>query len=105
MTMFKLYSFSKLSGAPYFESVACGPCVALMTWHAPFIRGKYGRLGMLCLSGPPNLGKTKELMVSLNPIQFLAAMSSSISDNVTPFFLPQRRDFPKTTSEDLAGSV
>ena len=57
-------SFSQLSGGAYFESVCCGPSVALLSWHAPFIRCKYGRLGMICLAGPPNYGKTKELMVS-----------------------------------------
>ena len=53
-----------MGGDAYFESICCGANIALMCWHAPFFRIKYGRLGMICLAGSPNLGKTKELMVS-----------------------------------------
>lgn len=45
------------------ESVCCGANIALMTWHAGIIRAVLDKLGMVCIAGAPNVGKTKELKV------------------------------------------
>ena len=45
------------------ESVNCGANVAMMTFHAMVIRAIFGTLGMICIAGAPNIGKTKELKV------------------------------------------
>ena len=45
------------------ESVNCGANIAMMTWHAGIIRAKFDKLGMVCIAGAPNVGKTKELKV------------------------------------------
>jgi hypothetical protein len=45
------------------ESVNCGANIAMMTFHAGMIRAKFDKLGMVCIAGAPNVGKTKELKV------------------------------------------
>ena len=55
--------FSSLGGEKYMESVNCGANIAMMTWYAGIIRTKFDKLGMVCVAGAPNVGKTKELKV------------------------------------------
>ena len=55
--------YSALGGVKYMESVCCGANIALMTWHAGIIRAVLDKLGMVCIAGAPNVGKTKELKV------------------------------------------
>ena len=55
--------FSSLGGEKYMESINCAANIAMMTFHAAMIRAKFGKLGMVCIAGAPNVGKTKELKV------------------------------------------
>ena len=56
-------TFSALGGEQYMESVNCGGNIAMMTFHAGIIRKIFDKLGMVAITGPLNVGKTKELKV------------------------------------------
>ena len=55
-----------MEGDAYFESVNCSANVAHLTFHGPIIRAIYGKLGFVCLAGPPNIAKTKEIRSALH---------------------------------------
>ena len=57
---------SKLGGLAYFDSVNCSANIAMMTFHAPWFRAKFSKLGMVCLAGPPNIAKTNSLKVAMH---------------------------------------
>ena len=62
----KLGNFSDMQGDAYWESVNCSANVAHMTFSGPFFRAIWGKLGFVCLAGPPNIGKTKEIRSALH---------------------------------------
>ena len=57
---------SNQGGDVYFESVNCSSNIGLMTFHAPWFREKFGKLGMVCIAGPPNVAKTSSLKVAMH---------------------------------------
>ena len=57
---------SKQGGDIYFESVNCSANIAMMTFHAAWFREKFGKLGMVCIAGPPNIAKTNSLKVAMH---------------------------------------
>ena len=54
------------SGDAYFESVCSGASLALLSFHAPMFRGLFGKLGMPCIVGSPNMSKTKEIKSAMH---------------------------------------
>ena len=50
----------------YMESVNCGANIAMMTFHGGIIRTNFDKMGMVCIAGAPNVGKTKELKVAMH---------------------------------------
>ena len=57
---------SNLGGKPYMESVCCCVNIAHLTFHGMFFREVWGKLGMICVAGKPNMAKTKEIMGALH---------------------------------------
>ena len=57
---------SNLGGEPYMESVCCSVNIAHLTFHGMFFREIWGKLGMICVAGKPNMAKTKEIMGALH---------------------------------------
>ena len=55
-----------MGGDVYFESVNCSANVAHLTFHGSIIRTIWGKLGFICLAGPPNIAKTKEIRSALH---------------------------------------
>ena len=77
---------SNLGGVAYMESV-CTVCnIAHLCFHAVMFREWYGKLGMICVAGSPNMAKTKDVLSALHmgsSIQYFYAMkvmSSIITD-------------------------
>ena len=62
----KCLSYSALGEEIYMESVNCGANIAMMTFHGGIIRANFDKMGMVCIAGPPNVGKTKELKVAMH---------------------------------------
>ena len=58
--------FSNLDGEIYFESVNCTANIAMVTFHAPWFRAVFDKLGMICLAGPPNIAKTNSLKIAMH---------------------------------------
>ena len=58
--------FSNQGGVVYFESINCSVNIAMMTFHAAWFRGKFDKLGMVCIAGPPNIAKTNSLKVAMH---------------------------------------
>ena len=50
----------------YFESVNCSANIGMMTFHTPWYRAKFGKLGMICIAGTPNIAKTNSLKVAMH---------------------------------------
>ena len=55
-----------MGGDIFFESMLCSANVAHLTFHGPFFRSIWGKLGFVCLAGPPNIAKTKEIRSALH---------------------------------------
>ena len=58
--------FSNLEGDIYMESVCCSVNIAHLTFHAMMFREIWGKLGMICVAGQPNMSKTKEVLCALH---------------------------------------
>ena len=59
------------------ESVCCSANIAHLTFHGMMFREIWGKLGMICVAGKPNMAKTKEIMSALHMAssrQFFYAM-------------------------------
>ena len=80
-----LLFFSKQGGDIYFESVNCGPNIAIMTFHSAWYRETFGKLGMVCLAGPPNIAKTNSLKVALHMGSSLNYFFSTKVHNQVPY--------------------
>ena len=77
-----ILQFREQGGDAYFESVCAGPSLAIMSFHAPMFRGLYGKLGMPCIVGQPNMAKTKEIKSAMHMAsshKYLFAHKVSIS--------------------------
>ena len=48
------------------ESVCAGASLAILSFQAPMFRSLYGKLGMPCIVGPPNMAKTKEIKSAMH---------------------------------------
>ena len=57
---------SSLGGEPYMESVCGCVNIAHLTFHGMFFREYWGKLGVICVAGKPNMAKTKEIMGALH---------------------------------------
>jgi hypothetical protein len=61
----------------------------MMTFHAAWYREKFGKLGMICIAGPPNIAKTSSLKVAMhmasssNYFFSMKVMNVPSSDNFT----------------------
>ena len=57
----------------------------MMTFHGKWFREKFGKLGMVCIAGPPNIAKTSSLKVAMHLASsssyFFSMKVGSISEN------------------------
>ena len=68
---------SDMGGEIYMESVCCSANIAHLTFHGMMFREIWGKLGMICVAGRPNMAKTKDIMSALHMAssrQFFYAM-------------------------------
>ena len=59
-------NFSNLGGEIFMESMLCSVNIAHLTFHGMMFRELWGKLGMICVAGKPNMAKTKEIMSALH---------------------------------------
>ena len=57
---------SDLGGEIFMESICCSANIAHLTFHGMFFREVWGKLGLICVAGKPNMAKTKEILSALH---------------------------------------
>ena len=55
-----------MGGDIFFESLNCSANVGHLAFHGPVFRAIWAKLGFVCLAGPPNIAKTKEIKSAMH---------------------------------------